>query len=119
MYTIARILVRKAKGSEMKKMRPVYLGVMVGLAGLTILVDKRDTSVHVNAVRQKLVSTVRGIRLPYFVTNPALAQSAKSSREPSPASMATRLMNRAPSGIGTSNLHAGESTRITGLAAAS
>ena len=51
--------------------------------------------------------------------NPALAQLAKSSREPLPASMATRLMILAPSGIGTSNRHAGDTTRITGLAAAS
>ena len=50
---------------------------------------------------------------------PALAQSAKSSREPSPASIATRLMILAPSGPGTSNRHASDSTRMTGLAAAS
>src|SRR5262245_7100390 len=51
--------------------------------------------------------------------NPALAQSAKSSREPSPASMATRLIFRAPEGICTSKRQPGESSRMTGLAAAS
>ncbi len=44
---------------------------------------------------------------------PAFAQFAKSSREPLPASMATRLMNREPAGIGTSNRQAGDSRRIT------
>jgi CheY-like chemotaxis protein len=51
--------------------------------------------------------------------NPALAQLAESSREPSPASVTTRLINFAPSGTGKSNRHAGESNRMTGLAAAS
>src|SRR3954471_13810519 len=51
--------------------------------------------------------------------NPASAQSAKSSRDPSPASVTARLIILAPSGIGTSNRQAGDWTRITGLAAAS
>lgn len=52
-------------------------------------------------------------------TNPASAQSAKSSREPSPASVTARLIIRDPSGIGTSNRQAGDWTRMTGLDAAS
>src|SRR6185295_4451386 len=49
---------------------------------------------------------------------PALAQSAKSSREPSPASIAIKLIRLAPSGISTLKRHAEDNIRMTGLVAA-